>query len=172
VSYWRNLRAAFGPGPLITVGAGVIVRREETVLLQRRSDDGDWSIPGGAKELGESLEQTARRELLEESGLQAVSLRFLVVCSGPQFVHAYPDGSRIEHVAAIYEATEVDGELRVDEHETLELGYFSIEGLPRMQPLSRLLLGQALEVLAATRARSATRSRGYCPGASRRPSVG
>ena len=149
VDYWQDLRKAFGPGLLITVGAGVIVRRGQKVLLQRRRDGGDWGIPGGAKELGESLEQTARRELLEETGLSAGSLRFLAVCSGPQFVHTYPDGSRIEHVAALYEATEVEGDLSFDEHETLELGYFGVEGLPRMQPLSRLLLERATEVLTA-----------------------
>lgn len=77
------------------------------------------------------------------------SLRFLVVCSGAYFVHTYPDGSHIEHVAALYEATEVEGGLRVDEDESLELEYFGVEELPRMQPLSRFLLEQALEVLAA-----------------------
>ena len=118
-------------------------------MLQKRRDGGDWGIPGGAKELGEPLEETARRELLEETGLLAGSLRLLVVCSGPQFTHVYPDGNRIEHVAALYEATEVEGELRVDELETLELGYFGVEGLPHMQPLSRLLLERALEVLSA-----------------------
>jgi ADP-ribose pyrophosphatase YjhB (NUDIX family) len=149
MDYWRDLRAAFGPGPLITVGSGVIVRQGQTVLLQKRRDGGDWGIPGGVKELGEPLEETARRELLEETGLLAGSLRFLVVCSGPQFTHVYPDGNRIEHVAALYEATEVEGELRVDELETLELGYFDVEGLPHMQPLNRLLLERALEALSA-----------------------
>jgi hypothetical protein len=79
----------------------------------------------------------------------AGSLRFLVVCSGPQFTHVYPDGNRIELVGALYEATEVEGELRVDELETLELGYFDVEGLPHMQPLNRLLLERALEALSA-----------------------
>ena len=64
-----------------------------------------------------------------------------------QFVHTYPDGSRIEHVASLYEATEVEGDLRPDENETLDLDYFGVGELPRMQPLSRLLLQQALEAI-------------------------
>ncbi len=138
MDYWQRLRTALGAGTLITVGAGVIVRRGEAVLLQRRSDDGDWGIPGGAKELGESLEET---------GLSAASLRFLVLCSGPRYSHVYPDGSRIDHVAALYEATDVRGVPRAAGRETLELGYFGVGNLPRMQPLSWLLLERALETL-------------------------
>ncbi len=79
----------------------------------------------------------------------AVSLRFLVVCSGPRYSHTYPDGSRIDHVAALYEATRVEGDLRADGSETLGLGYFAVGSLPRMQPLSRLLLERALGALSA-----------------------
>jgi len=147
VDYWQVLRAALGAGTLITVGAGVIVRKDRAVLLQRRRDGGDWSLPGGAKELGESLEETARRELFEETGLTARTLRFVTVCSGPEFTHTYSNGDRIEHVAAIYEAIDVEGVPRVDESEGLALYFFDVDGLPAMQSLSRLLLQQALEVL-------------------------
>ncbi len=147
VDYWQKLRAASGAETLITVGAGVIVRQDRAVLLQRRRDGGDWGLPGGVKELGESLEETARRELFEETGLTAGALRFLTVCSGPEFTHTYPSRDRIEHVAAIYEAIEVEGEPRVDGREGLALGFFDVGELPTMQPLSRRLLHQALEVL-------------------------
>ncbi|MCF3945601.1 NUDIX hydrolase [Acidiphilium sp. AL] len=54
------------------VGVGVVVLRGESVLLVRRGQKpalGAWSLPGGGQELGETAEATARRELLEETGL-------------------------------------------------------------------------------------------------------
>ena len=56
------------------VGLGVVLLRPGAVLLVRRGkapNAGAWSIPGGAQELGETAEDGARRELLEESGLHA-----------------------------------------------------------------------------------------------------
>ncbi|KAA2215178.1 NUDIX hydrolase [Teichococcus oryzae] len=56
------------------VGIGVIVFRGEEVLLVRRARpprQGEWSIPGGAQHLGETVEEAARRELLEETGVAA-----------------------------------------------------------------------------------------------------
>jgi ADP-ribose pyrophosphatase YjhB (NUDIX family) len=54
------------------VGVGIVVLRPSEVLLVRRGkppDAGRWSLPGGAQELGETVEAAARRELLEETGL-------------------------------------------------------------------------------------------------------
>ncbi len=54
------------------VGVGVVVVRPGAVLLARRGTPphvGAWSLPGGGQELGETMEQTARRELAEETGL-------------------------------------------------------------------------------------------------------
>ena len=55
------------------VGIGVVVLRGAAVLLVRRGkppNEGSWSLPGGAQELGETAEQAARRELREETGLE------------------------------------------------------------------------------------------------------
>jgi ADP-ribose pyrophosphatase YjhB (NUDIX family) len=68
VGYLEELRKVVGSQLLITVGVSVIVLRGDAVLLEKRHDSQDWGLPGGFKELGESLQETARRELLEETG--------------------------------------------------------------------------------------------------------
>jgi 8-oxo-dGTP diphosphatase len=58
----------------VGVGIGVLVIRDGKVLLGRRRGShgaGSWSAPGGRLEYGESIEECARRELREETGLEA-----------------------------------------------------------------------------------------------------
>jgi ADP-ribose pyrophosphatase YjhB (NUDIX family) len=59
------------------VGIGVAVLKGDSVLLVRRGKPpnlGDWTLPGGAQELGETTEEAARRELLEEAGVEVGAL--------------------------------------------------------------------------------------------------
>ena len=54
-------------------GVGVVVRRDDQVLLVQRGNPprrGDWGIPGGVVELGETLREAARREVREECGIE------------------------------------------------------------------------------------------------------
>lgn len=57
--------------PLVGVG-GVVVAENRVLLIRRGSPplEGEWSIPGGMLELGESLREAVRRELEEETGLE------------------------------------------------------------------------------------------------------
>ncbi|MEM9682053.1 MAG: NUDIX hydrolase [Pseudomonadota bacterium] len=55
------------------VGVGVVVWRGDEVLLIERGKgpvSGNWSLPGGKQELGETVEEAAHREIMEETGLE------------------------------------------------------------------------------------------------------
>ena len=65
------MRRTYPKQPLVGIGAVIIVRGK--VLLEKRKNEpgsGQWSIPGGLVELGESVEQTVMREVEEETGLE------------------------------------------------------------------------------------------------------
>lgn len=64
------MRREYPSAPIVAVG--VIIRERERIVLIRRDKEpskGLWTFPGGAVELGESLQDAARREALEETGL-------------------------------------------------------------------------------------------------------
>lgn len=133
MGYIEELRALVGKRPLISVGAGVaVLDPQNRVLLQRRSDNGLWNIPSGTMELGESLEQTARRELLEETGLEAGQLTFFSLISGPEFHYVYPNGDEAFFVSVRFMTRDVRGTAKPDGVEGLELRYFSLDDLPAL----------------------------------------
>jgi 8-oxo-dGTP diphosphatase len=78
--------------PLVGVG-GVVIDNGRALLIRRASEPlrGEWSIPGGMLELGETLEQGVARELLEETGLQVRVLELIEVFE--RIVYA-PNGER------------------------------------------------------------------------------
>lgn len=64
------------------VGVGAVVWRAGKVLLVKRGKPprlGQWSLPGGAQELGETVEDAARREVREETGLELEAVSLLTV---------------------------------------------------------------------------------------------
>ena len=147
--YVSAMRALVGSRPLLLVSAGVVVLdREGRLLLQRRGDDGTWCIPGGALEPGETLVETARRELREETGLVATELALLDVFSGPEFYLRYPGGDEAYVVGAVFLARHWTGELRSDSEETRALAFFDLRHLPvNVNDFNRQLLRRCVPLL-------------------------
>ncbi|MHB9146576.1 MAG: NUDIX hydrolase [Symbiobacteriia bacterium] len=144
--YINELRALVGHRPLIWPGAGVIIENEAgRILLMRRADNGAWGIPGGMMEPGESLEETARREVREETGLEVRSMRLLDVFSGPELYYRYPNGDEVYNVSAVYISRDWAGTLQPDRDEANELRFFAPDDLPEnISPPVRPLLASYL----------------------------
>ena len=115
----------------IRVSASAYVQDAEgKILLQRRSDNGRWGLPGGSVEIGETVAEAVMREVEEETGLRVEAGRLIGVYSDPGFqVVRYPDGNVVQYVSLFFECRIVDGTLRTCQ-ESLELGFFNPADLP------------------------------------------
>jgi 8-oxo-dGTP diphosphatase len=137
------------------LGAAAVVIHEGRVLLIRRGkapSAGEWSIPGGAVELGESVEAALRREVREETGLDIAVGRFLEVF---ERVERDADGAvRFHFVVLDYAATVVGGTLRAGDDA-------ADVALADLADLDRYALADTVRRVIA----SATRSRPAGPGA-------
>lgn len=134
MSYISNLRKHIGHEPLINIGATVIVMNDKKeILLNLRSDTNTWGIIGGGIELGESLEETAARELLEEAGLKAESFELIDLLSGKDLYFKYPNGDETYTIIALYKAVNISGKLKINDDESYKLQYFSLDLLPKLE---------------------------------------
>lgn len=128
MGYIMELRKLVGSRPLIMVGACVILlNNEKEILLQLRNDNKCWGLAGGSIELGETLEQVAKRELFEETGLVAKRLELFQVYSGEEFYYKYPHGDEVYNVVSVYICSEFEGELRRGVNEVQALKFFKLE---------------------------------------------
>lgn len=141
--YIMDLRKLVGHRPLLQVGASVIVENESgEVLLQKRADNHCWGYAGGSVELDEVVEEAAKRELLEETGLTALNLTLFGVFSGKDTHYIYPNGDEVSNVDIVYLCTSYTGQLRCQESEVEELCFFPADDLPEnlSPPIRRPLL--------------------------------
>ncbi|MGX1264317.1 8-oxo-dGTP pyrophosphatase MutT (NUDIX family) [Rossellomorea marisflavi] len=130
MDHMKELRKRVGHRPLILPGSVVIIlNHRKEILLQQRTD-GDWGLPGGLMELGESLEHAAIREVREETGLEIGQLQLLGVHSGEDYYFKLKNQDELYSVTAVYTAGEVRGTLEIDESESIDLRYFPLQHLP------------------------------------------
>ena len=129
--YIMELRQLVGHRPLIYVGASVIVvDKDGALLLQQRRDCLAWGYAGGAVELYEDVQDTARRELFEETGIRAGEMTLLGVYSGERMRHVYPNGDQVSCIDIVYVCRDWTGTPRAQESEVAAIGFFPPDALP------------------------------------------
>ncbi len=120
-SFYRNPEAPAPNNPR-RIGVVAFIRRDETLLMERRADFGTWGVPGGALDEDETVEEGIAREVHEETGLVAVSARLVGVFSDPTRIVAYQDGNVYRLLTLAFEVEVEAGEPRIS-HESLELRF-------------------------------------------------
>ncbi|MBR7179123.1 MAG: NUDIX hydrolase [Oscillospiraceae bacterium] len=148
MGYILDLRKFVGHRPLIQVGAGIIVEDSlGRILLQLRSDNHCWSYCGGSIEPDERVEDAARRELYEETGLTAETLELFGVFSGPELHYVYPNGDEVSNIDIVFLCRKFSGELTPQAGEVDALRFFGPEEIPEdLSPPIRPALMKWLEL--------------------------
>lgn len=115
--YYRDPNAplanSIAPG-----GSALVVDERGRVLMQRRADSGNWSLPGGIMEIGETIEQAVIREVKEETGLDIEITGLLGIYTDPQHVIAYTDGEVRQELNITYHGRIIGGTITVSDEST------------------------------------------------------
>lgn len=121
------------PANSVKPSASAFVLRDGQVLLTCRSDNGNWSMPGGAHDPGESLSMTAVRETLEETGISIRLTGVAGIYSDPRHVIHYTSNDEVrQEFTVVYRGVFVSGEPKTSS-ETTQVAWVPIETIPSLR---------------------------------------
>lgn len=148
MEYYKYLRQYVGHQPIILPGSVVIILNDNNELLLQKRLDGTWGLPGGLMDLGESFEEVATREVLEETGLSIHHLKLLNVFSGSDYFLKVANGDELYAVTAVYYTKDFTGDLQIDYSESEKLQFFPFNRLPPgLTPVYRSYIEPYAELL-------------------------
>jgi ADP-ribose pyrophosphatase YjhB (NUDIX family) len=91
----------------------IVVNDQGQILLIRRTDNGNWAVPGGGMDLGESITDTAVRETQEETGITCEITGLVGIYTNPRHVIRYTSNDEVrQEFSIVFTARPVGGELR------------------------------------------------------------
>ncbi len=134
-SYLGQIRKLVGQRKLFAITARAIIQDPAgRVLFVRRKDNGNWVMPAGSIELGESIMDCVKREVKEESGLEVVSAVPIAIYSDPRFSFVTAYGDPYQPLSIVFLVKEWRGRLQATTDETLDARFFSLDELPPNLP--------------------------------------
>jgi len=138
-----ELRSKIGHDPLWLPGiTAVVLNEHEQVLLVRRADDGRWTLIAGVLEPGEEPALAILREIQEETGVEAEVERLVSFETMPP--SAYPNGDQVQFLDLCFRCRPVSGEARVNDDESMEVGWFPLDAMPDIPAREQRCLTNAL----------------------------
>ena len=116
--------------------SAILFNDDGKFLLTQRTDNGQWCLPGGAVESGETVAEACEREVFEETGLNVRVKRLVGVYSHSDQLVVYKDGNKA-FIVAIHFEVERTGGMHGLSNETTDFGYFSVDEMEKLEMLGR-----------------------------------
>ena len=135
---------------LVPAASAVVVDDKGRILLHRRRDNNLWALPGGVMEAGESIADTAIREVREETGYDVQPIYVIGVYSDPKHVFAYDDGEVRQELSVCIACQLVGGDLATSD-ESHEVAWLAPE-MAKHLPMHDRIRARLLDYLAGVSA--------------------
>jgi ADP-ribose pyrophosphatase YjhB (NUDIX family) len=131
--YIKKIRQKIGNEKFIHPGARIIVENKNNeILIIERADNGNFGLPAGAIEENETIEECIIREVLEETGIQIISLEVIGISSNPvRETVEYKNGDKIQYFTVEFYSNDWRGEIKSTQDDEVKRSKFiSREDLP------------------------------------------
>lgn len=106
------------PNSVVPSASAIVTDEQGRVLLVKRRDNTLWALPGGGHDIGESIEQTAIREVKEETGLDVEVTGLVGIYTNPNHIVAFTDGEVRQQFSLCFTTELRGGELAIDREST------------------------------------------------------
>ncbi|WP_078326918.1 NUDIX hydrolase [Mycobacteroides salmoniphilum] len=134
------------PNSVVPSASAIVTDEQDRILLVKRRDNTLWALPGGGHDIGESIEQTAVREVKEETGLDVEVSGLTGIYTNPAHVVAFSDGEVRQQFSLCFTTKLLGGQLAID-HESTDIAWTAPADLDTldMHPSMRLRIAHYLE---------------------------
>jgi 8-oxo-dGTP pyrophosphatase MutT (NUDIX family) len=143
--YYNNPDAP-APNSVVPSASAIVTDEQGRILLIKRRDNTLWALPGGGHDIGETIGQTAVREVKEETGLDVQVTGLTGIYTNPAHVVAFTDGEVRQQFSLCFTTTLLGGQLAID-HESTDIAWTDPAdiGTLDMHPSMRLRITHYLD---------------------------
>lgn len=145
-SYAGQLRKQVGNRTIIVPSTRAVIQDSSgSILLIQRRDNGQWGLPAGLIELGESVDDCLRREIREETGLVVDDATPVALYTHPRFTGTNAHDQSYQMFGLLYRVDSWSGSLATETDETVDARFFSLAERPEIPDHHRESIDDVIE---------------------------